>query len=355
MITFNPEKPAELQANRNHRQQFDRMMGQRRMHNGMQKTLVDMHGRNMDESTLQANQAGIFKPLFWTEIDRIGIEVRENDRGREFMADLMGVATPVAIGKTLKAYTAKEEISKNYEVTMEGNAVNDFDSIEYQNEGDPIPIFSGGYGVNWREWEGMKGDGIDLLGDSARAKKQVLMEGMADYLLTGNSKIAVNGFKGQGIKNHRHTKKIDMKVDLTTATNDEVIAWFNQTLAIELDGNYVDYLDVMWISPEINRVLARPYSNAAGFKEGTLRDYVLRFGKVKALRQTYKMKGNEWFGYVKSRDVITPLIGAALATVPIPRVMPHDNFNFMEWGAMGLQIKADSNGRGGVFYGAKLT
>lgn len=355
MITFNPDKPAELQSNRNHKQQFDHMMGRRRMHNGMQKVMIEQHSRHMDESTLQLNQSGIFKPLFWTEVDRIGIEVREDDRGREFMSDLMGIATPVPIGKTLKAYTANEDISKNYEISMAGNAVNDFDHIDYQNEADPIPIFSGGYGVNWRDWEGLKGEAIDVLGDSARAKKKVLMEAMADYLLTGSSEISVNGFKGQGVKNHRHTAKIDMKIDLTTATNDEVVNWFNQTLAIELDGSFVDALDVMWVSPDINRVLSRPFSTAAGFKEGTLRDYVMRFGKVKSIRQTYKLKGNEWLGYIRSREVITPLVGAALATVPLPRLMPHDNFNFLEWGAMGLQIKADVNGKSGVFYGAKLT
>lgn len=355
MITFNPDKPAELQSNRNHKQQFDHMMGRRRMHNGMQKVMIEQHSRHMDESTLQLNQSGIFKPLFWTEVDRIGIEVREDDRGREFMSDLMGIATPVSIGKTLKAYTANEDISKNYEVSMSGSAVNDFDHIDYQNEADPIPIFSAGYGVNWRDWEGLKGEAIDVLGDSARAKKKVLMEAMADYLLTGNSAVSVNGFKGQGVKNHRHTAKIDMKIDLTTADNDAVVNWFNQTLAIELDGSFVDALDVMWVSPDINRVLSRPFSSASGFKEGTLRDYVMRFGKVKSIRQTYKLKGNEWLGYIRSREVITPLVGAALATVPLPRLMPHDNFNFLEWGAMGLQIKADVNGKSGVFYGAKLT
>lgn len=354
MIIFD----AAHMGNTFHARQYARMNEQRKLHNNMQNTLLKQHGSYLSDESLVANESGIFKRDFWVEIDRRGIDVRENDRGREFMTDLMTLATPLSIGKKLKAYTAKEDISYNTEISMDGNAVDDFDSIDYQNEGDPVPIFSGGYGVNWRDWEGMRGDGIELLSDSAAAKKKVIMERMADYLLNGSDKISVNGFKGQGIKNHRNTRKVDMTVagvDLTTADNDAVIAFFNQTLAVELDGNFVDYLDVMWVSPEIMRNLSRPFSKSGEFKEGILLDYVLRFGKVKAIRQTYKLKGNEWFGYQKSRDVITPLVGAALSTVPIPRIMPHDNFNFMEWAAMGLQIKADVNGKGGVFYGAKLT
>lgn len=35
--------------------------------------------------------------------------------------------------------------------------------------------------------------------------------------------------------------------------------------------------------------------------------------------------------------------------------MPNANYDFMIWALMGIQIKADVNGRGGVFYAANLS
>ena len=67
------------------------------------------------------------------------------------------------------------------------------------------------------------------------------------------------------------------------------------------------------------------------------------------------MKGNEFFGYVKNREYISPLVGAPVSTVAVPRLMPNANYDFMIWALMGIQIKADVNGRGGVFYAADMS
>jgi hypothetical protein len=77
-------------------------------------------------------------------------------------------------------------------------------------------------------------------------------------------------------------------------------------------------------------------------------------GRIGDIRQTFKLTGNEFLCYVRSKEYITPLVGAPMSTVPVPRVMPYDNFNFALYAAVGLQIKADVNGRGGVFYAGNL-
>ncbi|WP_336667273.1 major capsid protein [Enterobacter mori] len=40
------------------------------------------------------------------------------------------------------------------------------------------------------------------------------------------------------------------------------------------------------------RNLNRPYSDAAGFKEGTVLEYILRYGRIESFNQTFKLTGN---------------------------------------------------------------
>lgn len=354
MIVF--EK--KLMTNAAHKSQFDAMLGQRKVYNQQQEIILNQYAQSLQGDELVRNARGIFDPLFWAEIDRQAIEIRDNDQGREFMTDLMTLATPLSIGKTVKAYTMAGEIHEEVKVTLDGQAPIGYDHVEGTMDADPVPIFQAGYGVNWRHWQGLQSENIDLVGESQRAKMKVLLSRMADSLLDGESTVRVNGYQSQGIRNHRNTKKIDLTavgINLVTATNDQIVAFWNQTFGAQLDANYVDALDVVWVSPEIMRRMGAPYSTADGFKEGTLMDYVLRFGRVRSFRRTFKLSGNEFFGYVKDRDTISPLVGAAVSTVPLPRLMPNSNYNFMLWGAMGLQIKADATSKGGVFYAANLT
>ena len=354
----------ELIANNaNSRSQFDAVMYQRREFNVQQGILCNQFAGLADvggEDVLLKNAADQFDVKFWAEVDRNSIEVRDNDQGREFLTDLMGIATPLHIGKTVKAYTVSGEIHNEVKISIDGQAPITYDNVENQREADPVPIFQGGYGINWREWQGKMSENMDAIGEAQREKTKVMLSRMADYVLDGDANVNVAGYQAQGIRNHRNTYKIDLTVDgidLTSpsTTNDQIVAYFNQTFAVHLDANYVNELVTVWVSPQIARRLAAPYSNASGFKEGTLADYISRYSRVKGFRTTWKLNGNEFFGYVKNRDVITPLVGAALATVPMPRLTPRANYNFELWAAMGLQIKADVNGRTGVFYAANLT
>lgn len=347
-------------GNAAHKSQHDAMMSERKVYNRSQELVINNYGNDILPEELVLNERGLFDPLFWAEIDRAALEVRDNDQGREFVTDLMGIATPLHIGKTVKAYTVGGDIDDEVKRSIDGQEEVGYEHNENTTDGDPVPIFQAGFGINWREWEGKQTMNIEAVADAQRLKMGKVMSNVADYILDGDDKIAVAGKKAQGIRNHRNTKKIDLTiagVDLTSfaTSNDDIMKFWTQTLPLHLDANYVDTLDVAWVSPEIARRMQVPYSNAGDFKEGTLMEYVMKYGRVKSFRRTFKMSGNEWFGYVRNKDVITPLVGAALSTVPIPRTRPRQNFNFEIWGALGIQIKADTNGRGSVFYAAALT
>ena len=341
--------------------QFNMVQNQRKLGHATQVDIVDRFGHAIDKDELVKNDASQFDVKWWAEIDRRAIATRENDRGRELLTDLMGLATPVDIGNTVKTYGMQGGIDDEVKVSMDGQTPTVFDHTDTTQAGDPIPIFNTGFGINWRKWLGQRNHNLNTVAESQALKMKDILEAMCNYMLDGHKDVKAAGFPGQGIRNHRNTRKIDLTVagiDLPSGstTNDDILDFWNQTFAIHLDANYVvGPIDVVWVSPEIDRRMRVAYSNSQGFKGGTLMKFILEFGRVKEFRVTYKLKGNEFIAYNRDRDAITPLVSQALATVPVERRGPRDNFNFEIWGAAGLQIKADINGRGSVFYAAKLT
>lgn len=322
------------------------------------QAMINQGMRNTE--TFTKNEAGILTRDFWREVDNAIIQIRDHDQGREFLTDLQGIGTPLNPGKTAKLYTMGSDLSDEVTISMDAQPPVYKDHIDTDVDGDPVPAFTAGFGVNWRHWTGNKSENIDLVVESQARKLVKVFSKVADYMLDGSARAKAGSYEGQGIRNHRHTKKIDLgangaNIDLTTATNDEILAFFNQDFAKHLDDNYIDSVDRFWTSPEIRRRLDAPLSKTGEYKTGTLREEILRFSRIKEFRSTFKLKGNEFFAYVRNREFISPLVGAPISTVAVPRLMPNANYDFMIWGLMGLQIKADINGRGGVFYGADLS
>ncbi|HGV4641524.1 TPA: major capsid protein, partial [Klebsiella pneumoniae] len=138
-------------------------------------------------------------------------------------------------------------------------------------------------------------------------------------------------------------------IDLTTSTPDKSVAFFTGPFAKLLDDNYVQEKVKVWASPDIMRNLNRPYSDAAGFKEGTVLEYILRYGRIESFNQTFKLTGNHFIAYVRNSQYIKTRIAAPVGTFMIPRQNPFDNYNTLVWSAVGLQIKRDFNGRSKVF------
>lgn len=348
-------------GDQNFRDQFMAIQNQRKLGYHAQTLIVNQYGDAMSPHDLALNAADQFGIQWWADIDRRAIQVRENDKGRELLTDLMTLSTPVDIGYTFKTYGIGGDIDDEVKISMDGNTPIVYDHVDQESEGNPIPIFQCGFGINWRKWLGHRNANLNTVADSQALKLRDMFEAMVDYVLDGSDKIQVNGKPAQGIRNHRNTKKIDLTVvgiDLTSAStsNDDILNFWNQTFALQLDGNFVNgKISVVWVSPEIERRMNVPFSNAQGFKGGTLKTYILEFGRVGEFRSTYKLSGNEFLAYERSRDAISPLVAQAVGTVPVERRAPKDNFNFEIWGAMGLEIKADANGRGSVFYAANLT
>lgn len=327
----------------------------------------EMLAANQLEFQLNGNALAGLGREFWQEVDNQILELRDQEIGMEILNDLMGIQTVLPIGKTARLYNMVGDIADDVQISMDGQAPYTFDSTDYANDGDPIPVFTAGYGVNWRKALGLNTVGIDLVLDSQRAKLRKYYKKLISYMLDGSPVIQVESYPGQGLRNHRNTLKMNLgagagglNIDLTTATPEQLITFFGAKGAFgqALRAQRINRLDVLWVSQEVWANMMVPYlislGGTSGAITGTVLQAMLPFANIGEIRPTYALEGNEYLGYVRRRDYVSPLVGMATGTVPLPRPMPQHNFNFQIMGAMGIQVTRDEQGLGGVFYGANL-
>lgn len=330
---------------------WNELWAQRNIFNDQHDAMIAANKANMTAEMLACNAVGGFAKEFWKEIDNQIIELNTEEIGIEIVNDLMGVQTVLPIGKTLKMYNVSGDINDEVVMSMDGQAPHGFDHTEYGSDGDPIPMFAAGYGVNWRLAQGLNTVGIDLALDSQHLKLKKFNKARVKFYLSGNDNIVVDGHKAMGIKNHKNTQQLTLTTDLTTADFEALIDFFTiGEFGVLARNNFVAKYDVMWVSPEIMANLARPHI-VNGAVVGSVLQTVMPFAPVGEIRQTFALKGNEIIAYQRRRDVISPLIGMTTGVVPLPRFMPTDNYNFRIMSAEGLQITCDMLGRSGVVYG----
>lgn len=350
-----------LAANRNMAGHWAELWANRGVFNTQNELMVNQYRHTLTPEMLAANAVQGLSQTFWAEIDSQVVQQRDQETGMEIVNDLLSVQTVLPVGKTAKLYNVVGGIAEDVKITMDGQAPYSFDHTQYGTDGDPIPMFTAGYGVNWRHAVGLNTVGIDLVLDSQQAKLREFNKKIVSYMLDGSANINVDGNKpGQGLRNHRNTKKIDLgasgaNIDLTTATTAQLIAFFGQgAFGQNARNNKVDAYDVLWVSPEVWSNLAQPYF-VNGVISGNVLQAVMPFAPVREIRMTYALTGNQILGYQRRRDVVTPLVGATTGVTALPRPLPQSNFNFQIMAAIGLQVLKDSDGRGGVVYAAVLS
>lgn len=353
MIIINKENLARHSNLKSH---ADDELEQRMEFNAIQKALTA--NLTHDSGSYVKNAAGIFGKDYWFELDNQAVEIAGQERGREIFNDIQDLATVVPLGKTVRGYQKLGDISDHVTISMDMQTPQTFDHSSMTGDADPIPGFTAGYGINWRHWLGLQTENIDLMLQSQRAKLVKFYEAMADYALNGNTRIREANYPGQGIKNHRNTVKIDLTVaaiNLTTATPDEVVTYFAKDFGAVLDENAVASVK-LWVSPQIRARMAMPYSAELGIVSGSIESQLRQFTpRISEIGTDYSLNGNEFVAYVKDKTFLEVPTGQAVIITPLPRLMPRENFNNDISSAFGIQVKADSKGRSGVFFASNMT
>lgn len=310
-----------------------------------------------DQMAEVSNAAAVLPRDAWLELDTITRRVMRADEGQVWMADLMPLAKPVNIGKLVHMTRVASDTNAPVIRSMSGQVPVPMDKTVYDYRGTPVPIFADGYGREWREWNTLSSENFDALADDQESTTAKIRRDMASYVLNGDSTIVFQGYTGHGIRSHPLSKTINLgsgaggaNINLTTATADALDAFFSGAFGAMLDANLITGKVNIYISPDIGRAWDKSYSGSAGFKGGTIFDYLKTNRRINKIEVSYELTGNEFFGFVPSAEYIRPLIGMAVNTTAMTRLNPTDNYQFLNMGAMGLEIRADYNGKAGVFY-----
>jgi hypothetical protein len=355
-----------LAANSRLRGHWNELWANRNIWNRQNAAMIEANRTAMTPEMLAANAVSGYGRDFWAELDRQVIQMRDQETGMEIIADLLAVQTVLPIGKTAKLYNVVGDIADDVSISLDGQPPFSYDQTDYDSDGDPIPVFTAGYGVNWRHAAGLQTVGIDLVLDSQAAKLRKFNKRLVSYMLDGDAKIRVENYPAQGLRNHRNAIKINLgsgvggaNIDLTSASQTDIAAFFTTgAFGQEARANFVEAYDVLWVSPQIMANMMKPATVTIGgttlLSGGTVLSVIQNFIPARQIRQTFAFSGNEFLAYQRRQDVVTPLVGMATGVVPLPRPMPQSNYNYQIMAAAGVQVKKDGAGKSGVIYGADL-
>lgn len=313
--------------------------------------------QNMEEQLAAVQNASAVLPRdAWLELDGITRRVMRADEGQVWMQDLMPLARAVNIGKLVVLNRVSGDAGTVVR-SMSGQVPVPVDKVAYDYRGSPVPIFSTAYGREWREWNTLQSENFDALADDQEAHTAKIRRDMALYALNGDSSIVFQGYQAYGIRTSPFSKVLNIgasgaNIDLTSSstTSDQIDTFFTQTMGAMLDANLVTGKVNLYVSPQIGRRLDQSYSGSSGFKGGSLLQYLLTNRRIGKIEVSFELSGNEFFGFVPSSEYIRPLVGMAVNTTAKTRQNPTDNYQFLIMGAMGIEIRADINGKSGVFY-----
>lgn len=318
----------------------------------------DFWHANEDGMASIGNAASVLPRDAWLDMDAITRRVMRADEGEVWMRYLMPLAKPVNIGKLVHLNRVSSDAGTVIR-SMSGQVPVPLDKVVYDYRGTVVPMFHTAFGREWREWNSLQSENFDALADDQEAHTAKIRRDQALYALNGDATVVFQGYTGYGIRTHPLSKSINIgaggaNINLTTATADALDAFFTGVFGAALDANYIAQGVVLFVSPEIARAWDKAYSGSAGFKAGTIMDFLKTNRRIQAIEVTFELSGNEFFAFVPSAEYIRPLIGMAVATTAIPRDRPRANYQFDVAGAMGLEIRADYNNRSGVFYSVSV-
>lgn len=317
----------------------------------------EREGRFMAEHRLQANAAQLPAEA-WRDFDNNIKMLMTGDEMQGLMRDLEPLSRNVNVGKIVSEYRQFGGADLAVRSSIDGNHAKPVDNSSYDVDGALVLVHSTQVGRTWRELEGMRSEGFDMLLDDQTEAVRYVRRRMADDFVNGTSDLTYKGYKSFGIKSHPNTLALNLgagglNVDLTSAslTYADANKAFIAILSAMQGGSNNAVGDVsISVSSAIWFNLMRPANPTAESASDSMLTLLGRIPGIREIKKSDAVTGNELFAIILTSEYIRPIIGMPVTSTPIQRVTPMDDFNILVWSASGLQIKADAKGRSGVLY-----
>jgi hypothetical protein len=275
------------------------------------------------------------------------------------MNDLMPLAKSLPLGKVEHIYRQASD-SGIVTTDLDGQTPAELDKADY-NYDSTIKVFhKTGFGRSWMEMEGQRTEGFDALFDDQENAVRALQDKIADHIYNGVD-VSFKGTTATGIKNSTKVQAVDLdatdlNINFATSTSPSAIraGWIAMRDKLRIDNNMSGDL-TFYISSEIESNLLQYYGTEAGDSGKTVMQTLMELPGVADIKMDRSLSGNEVvYGHLNSQ-FIRPLVGMAVTTVPLFRANPFDNYNFITWTNVGLEIKTDYAGRTGWAYAREIS
>lgn len=304
-----------------------------------------------------AANAAEMDPRLWAEVDAQTRQIMLPNGGvSRLLTDLQPLARSVNVGVLASMY---RRASGNFEAqtSLDGQHRKPMDKGSYDYDGTLILVHTAQFGIQWRELEGQRRVGFDQIADDQAASVRAVRRQIVRTFLDG-SDITYKGVGAAGIRNSTNVQAIDLDTGAlafdftdTAETFDDIRAAFSALVdVLHGDSNGAEGDVTVYVSSAV-------WSNFQ--RTGVTAGNIQTFGQVLAtipgvdkIERLPELSGNELIGIIRQAEYIRPVVGMPISTVPMDRVTPMDDYQFLTWTATGLEIRSDGEGRSGVFYAA---
>ena len=334
---------------RNHKAQYAHVQERRRAANAIEHVHAQIRG----------NAAAIIPQDVYREFDNQTAKLLRADNLALF-SDLMPLAKALPIGKVEHIYRRASDAGV-VTSSLTGQTPAELDKTAFDYDSSIKVIHQSGYGRSWMEMEGQRSEAFDGLIDDNENTVRAVINKIVDHLYNGVD-VSFKGTDAYGIKTSSKTEAVDLgpgglNIDFTSksaSATDIRTGWLGMVYALRRDNN-VNQDITFYISSEIEENLQRIYDSSGGMADKTIMAALKDLAGVADIKTDRELSGNEVVGVVLSNQFIRPLVGMAVTTVPLSRQNPFDNYNFLVWSNVGLEIKTDYSGNTGVLYASELT
>lgn len=274
------------------------------------------------------------------------------------MNDLMPLAKALPVGKVEHVYR-KVSDSGIVVTDLEGTSPVEIDKADYTYDSTIKVVHKTGFGRSWMEMEGQRSEGFDGLVDDQANAVRLMQETIAGHIYNGAS-VTFKGVTADGIKTSSKVASVDLdasglNVDLTSsATTGDAIrtAFISMRDTLRITNNARG--PVTFYVPQAVMSNFERYFSTSDIGFGTILTALRRLEGIADIKEDASLSGNECIGVILDSAYIRPLVGMAISTVPLVRSNPFDNYNFITWCNLGLEIKTDYDGRTGVLYARNI-
>lgn len=310
---------------------------------------------------LQVNDGLVPKEVY-QEFDAVTVERMRSDDGDTFLNDLMPLSKSVNIGRLVHKFRQASDAG-NSQTSMTGQIGVKMDQTEFTYDGSIIPIHDNGFFRNWREWNAQRAEGFDGLIDDQRETVAELRRHLADNFMDGHKDkngqtIVVDGISWGGMRNDSRVANVDLgagglnfNFTLSSNTYEQIEAAFKQVRDVLWITNKCEQDATYYISREIASNMERNSSEFAS-SENKILQRLAGLQGVASIKVSSKLTGNQMMAFPLDRNKIRPIVGMGLNTVAMPRAVYNANYEFVNWGAIGFEIRTDFFGNTCALYAA---